>query len=341
MRPRRRLLVATVLVLLAAPPASADKFAGAFLDGGAGARAMGMGNAYSAVANDASAIYWNPAGLARTQHHEIMASHEFRFGNLVDYSFFGGIYQVRERNGRLAIGVIRLGIDNIAFTDSSLWNDQFHPIGDARRDNGQIDDGEFVFDPNKLRFVTDSEYGVFLSYAQPVGEWCLGGSLKLLRQSVDSYSSFGMGVDFGVLRTDVLPRLDVGLIVHDLTSTYVSWNTGRKESIAPVTRLGLAYHLPSESMRGTFLFSGDAEVHFDNRRQADQFWAGSTSANINLGIEFTMQERLALRVGLQEEAFQAGAGFGIGPLFFDYGIVPFPTYDFEPSQRLALRWVAP
>jgi hypothetical protein len=340
MRPGRRMLLATVLTLFVAAPASADKFAGAFLDGGAGARAMGMGNAYSAIADDASAIYWNPAGLGRTTQNEVMLSHEFRFGNIIDYSFFGGVYQVKERNGRVGIGIIRLGIDNIAFTDSSLWDDQFHPAGDPRHDNGVIDDGEFIFDPDKLRFVTDTEYGMFLSYAQPVGKWHLGGSLKLLRQSVESFSSFGMGLDFGVLRPDILPRLDLGIMVHDITSTYVSWNTGRKESIAPVSRIGLAYRLPSERLRGRFLFTSDAEVHFDNRRQADQFWSGSTSTNINLGMEFSMQERLALRMGLQEETFQAGAGFNAGPLFFDYAIVPWPSNDFEPSQRLSFRWVS-
>jgi hypothetical protein len=268
-----------------------------------------------------------------------MASHEFRFGNLIDYSFFGGVYQVRERNGRLAIGIVRLGVDDIAFTDSSMHNDQFYAVGDPRRNNGIVDPGEFTYDPDKLRFVTDSEYAFFLSYAQPVGKWHLGGSFKLLRQSVDSYSSFGMGADFGVLRPDVLPNLDLGIMMHDIFTTYVSWNTGRKESIAPVSRIGLAYRLPSERMRGLFLFTSDAAVHFDNRRQADQFWAGNLSTNLNLGMEFTMQERLALRIGLQEEAFHAGAGFAVGPLFFDYGIVPFPTYDFEPSQRLSLRWV--
>ena len=131
---------------------------------------MGMGNAFSAVADDASAIYWNPAGLGRTTHNEIMASHEFRFGNIVDYSYFGGVYQVRERNGRIGIGIVRLGIDGIAFTDSSMHDDQRWGVGDPRSNNGIVDPGEFTYDPDKLRFVTDSEYALFLSYAQPVGK---------------------------------------------------------------------------------------------------------------------------------------------------------------------------
>jgi hypothetical protein len=353
MGPRRIGASAGLLVLVAASGAAADKFAGAFLESGAGARALAMGNAYTAVANDASAIYWNPAGLASTERHEFLASHEFKFGNLVDYSFLGGIYQVRQRNGRLALGIIRLGIDNIAFTDSSLWDDKngngvvdcLQP-GDTGYDpNGGADNCEFsyneVTDADKIRFENDSEYGIFLSYAQPAGSWHLGGSLKLIRQSVGEYSSFGFGLDFGLIRRDVFRNLDVGLALHDITGTYLSWSTGRKETIPPVPRLGVAYTIPSAALRGIFLLSSDIELHFDNRRTADQLWAGSTSANLSWGLEFSMQNRLALRIGLQEESFQAGAGLAAGPVHFDYGFVPDPRNDLDMSQRLAVRYVGP
>src|SRR5690349_23851614 len=46
-----------------------------FLRIGIGARAVGMGETFVAVANDPSAIYWNPAGLASLQRREVMASH--------------------------------------------------------------------------------------------------------------------------------------------------------------------------------------------------------------------------------------------------------------------------
>jgi len=40
---------------------------------GAGARPMGMGGAYTAVADDANAPFWNPSGLAQLEKHELTA----------------------------------------------------------------------------------------------------------------------------------------------------------------------------------------------------------------------------------------------------------------------------
>src|SRR2546426_7784947 len=73
-----------VAVLAAAPPARAQfslgqqragTSSGTFLRIGVGARAIGLGESFVAVANDPSAIYWNPAGLASLQRQELLLSH--------------------------------------------------------------------------------------------------------------------------------------------------------------------------------------------------------------------------------------------------------------------------
>ncbi len=76
--PRALASVAGILVILGAVPASGGEpgDAGvAFLKIGVGARAAAMGEAYSAVGQDATAMYWNPAGIANTPASEIHASH--------------------------------------------------------------------------------------------------------------------------------------------------------------------------------------------------------------------------------------------------------------------------
>ena len=72
-------LAALVSLLGAVAPARAQVSLGSqregtssatFLRIGVGARAEGMGEAFVAVANDPSAVFWNPAGLASLQRRE-------------------------------------------------------------------------------------------------------------------------------------------------------------------------------------------------------------------------------------------------------------------------------
>ncbi|HPT47104.1 MAG TPA: UPF0164 family protein, partial [Candidatus Rifleibacterium sp.] len=62
--------------------------AGAYLKMGVGARALGMGSAFTAVADDSTASFWNPAGLARLEksegsfmHADLTMDREYNFFN--------------------------------------------------------------------------------------------------------------------------------------------------------------------------------------------------------------------------------------------------------------------
>ena len=66
---RRAWTGALVGLVVAAPPARAW-----FESSEVGARAFGLGGAFVSVADDASAVYWNPAGLVRLQRHELLLS---------------------------------------------------------------------------------------------------------------------------------------------------------------------------------------------------------------------------------------------------------------------------
>lgn len=74
-----------VLLILAAQATWAAETA-AFLDIGAGARALSMGGAYTALADEADAVYWNPAGLARMEKRQVSLSHA-ELGNSTRHDF--------------------------------------------------------------------------------------------------------------------------------------------------------------------------------------------------------------------------------------------------------------
>ena len=90
---RRIYSIVATLLLFSSPSLNAQSEAGAiFLLISPGARAGGMGEAQVAVANDAYASYWNPAGLAFQTGSEIAFMHVNWLPNLADdlyYEFLG------------------------------------------------------------------------------------------------------------------------------------------------------------------------------------------------------------------------------------------------------------
>jgi len=232
-------------VLLLATPAFATKFAGAFMEDGGGARALGMGGAFTAMADDPSTTFWNAAGLASLSDRELLIMHAERFGDLIDRDFAAYAQPVNwnilggEGSG-IGVTVIRLGVDDIPFTDH--LRDQL----DTNHD-GVVDDDELrgLLDlQDQIKYKSDQEFALMFSYGERLGAWQVGGSLKFIRQSVGSYSSFGIGADLAALRPRVWRNLDFGLKLQDITTTYLSWSTGTNELITPAVVPGLAWNQP-------------------------------------------------------------------------------------------------
>jgi len=85
------------------------KYAGEFLSLGVGGRALGMGGAFVAVAEDVTSGYWNPAGLAKMDYPQISLMHEEHFGSLVNYNY-GAVAIPYGTDMSLGISAIRLSI---------------------------------------------------------------------------------------------------------------------------------------------------------------------------------------------------------------------------------------
>src|SRR5438105_3412392 len=112
-----------LLLILFPAIASADFNSGArgtttanFLKLGVGARAVAMGEAYSAVADDATALYWNPAGLARIAKDSAAFMHApYLASTFYDY----GAYGHRLGNQAFAAGVQYFSAGSIDQTDQN------------------------------------------------------------------------------------------------------------------------------------------------------------------------------------------------------------------------------
>lgn len=339
---RRLSLLAAVVAGVALPGAArADKYAGAFMENGGGARALGMGAAFTAVADDPSATFWNPAGLAGVTRRELLLMHSERFGDLVDRDFAAYVQPVGwrlfggEASG-VGVSLIRLGVDDIPFTN--------HLEDDLdTNDDGTVDDEELLglfALQDQIRYKSDQEFGLLLSYGEQKGAWRLGGSLKFVRQSIGPYSSLGVGADLAVLRPALWKRLDFGLKLQDVTTTYLSWSTGHNEVITPAVVPGLAWRQPVPRWDMDVTLAGSVEARFDNRGEADQYSSGAMSANAHVGMEVGFSQRVFVRTGFDggfdAGHFAAGAGFRLEPLTIDYAYAGDALEIDEVTHRVSL-----
>ena len=230
----------------------------------------------------------------------------------VGWSLLGG------EGAGVGVTLIRLGVDDIPFTNH--LGDQLDTNGD-----GTVDDTELLhlFDlQDQIRYKSDQELALLLSYGEQKGAWKVGGTLKFVRQSVGPYSSLGVGADLAFLRPAVWKSLDFGLKLQDVTSTYLSWSTGRNEVISPAIVPGLAWRQPFPKWDMDVTFAGAMETRFDNRGSADQFHSGAMSINTHSGVELGFSRKVFVRGGydgaFDAGHFTAGAGFHVEPLTIDY-----------------------
>ncbi len=68
-----------------------------FLKIGVGGRATAMGDAFVAIANDVSALYWNPAGLTQFSENQIMFAHNEWVVD-INHDFIGAVYHLDDEN---------------------------------------------------------------------------------------------------------------------------------------------------------------------------------------------------------------------------------------------------
>jgi hypothetical protein len=350
----RRAAPLLLAALLWAPPASATKYSAEFLKVPVGARAIGMGGAFVAVADDASAPYWNPAGLIYLPYREVLPQHSEQFGNLINHDFLGVVFPLGGPRGRqqaVGLGLVRLAVDDIAVTPRpgalrpgiDFWdygrdNDASQIDPDGSQGNGVWDPGERLLDLELFK-ASSSDLALLLGYARHRGiHWAFGASLKFVRQSIPDtlprrhVTSFGAGVDVGAvyMPTDAVT---VAAVARDLTTTYLSWSNGTREQVAPSLDTGAAFHFyPAE--RHALTWALDLGWDFEDRPD-EQLGLGPVTLELRTGLEYWYRNVLALRSGANGKDLAFGAGLRYKHVGVDYAAAlhRFLAADDAPSDN--------
>ncbi len=283
--PRYLILSAGLVMLLIRPLTAASSYAGEFLALGTGARALALGSAYVALADDATAGYWNAAALATLKERQVHLMHAERFSSLVQQDYLALALRGKRIHG-LSLSLIRVGVNDLKET---TLQDPGSALGPDNR-------------PVVSSTFNSSDYALYLSAGHRLsGRLSLGSSLKLIYRSVGNFSSaYGFGLDLG-LRYRLGPRLILAANIRDITTTPIAWDTNTTDSIRPSVLLGLAYSHP--------LAGGQATLGIASRAGGDAVDESGTKP-LNVGVEYWYRI-IALRAGI-EDARQA-LGFGLLP----------------------------
>lgn len=208
------------LILTATAFASATEggLPGAFLNYGAGPRSLGIGKAFTALADDAQAIYFNPAGLYQLNAHEVLLAHSGLIGARMEYI----AYAVPTRSfGTFGVNLINFGAEELESRTPENW--QFQPTWFAEN-----------------AFIAGYAYNPwpFLGF---------GANLKLITKNYAEFSAVGAGADIGILLE--LPRpLSFGLTFQNLLQPRLQLVT-YEDRYPQTLRAGIAARLLENRVR--------------------------------------------------------------------------------------------
>ena len=282
------------LILAVSPVSFAGVDAMPHLRLGAGARSIGMGGAFTAIADDATATVWNPAGLGSaadlslnfsTQQLDLDRSHNFI-----------AVTKALGSAGSIGLAVTNAGVSGIQ---------QY----DAKERYG----GTFNYSANAYS----------LSYGIGFGSFGIGLTGRMLAdnfgaEGVESQSGFG-GVDVGLMGHAL--HIDVGeekvpTFHYGLAAKYLGAALG-DDTVPMVISIGAAYNL---YVGNIVTFAADLEQEMVNLDES--------ATSLRLGAEYTIvtykSTALAIRGGVRAsrdvQNLFGGFGVNIGGLQIDYAI---------------------
>lgn len=290
--------VCLLLIAYSLCHASAGRVQGEFLRIGVSGRPAGMGEAFCAVADNANAVYWNPAGLVQLKGKELSATHTNLLGSI--------------RIANLVYGQVMGGSSAFGAEVNALY------VEDVRRDE-----------------ITGNETGTFTDYNASVAlvyscaykdNLLIGAGLKALQFQLDTEKASGVALDIGTIYKISGDKLKAGLVIQNI-GTQVQFQGDDSAPLATNAKLGVCYRLKEKG-----LVASDINVPADGSSSI------SIGGEYYLSGVLTLRGGYKITEGGNTVGGLYGASIGVGinikSFSLDYAFVPFG--DFENMNRVSL-----
>lgn len=282
-----------------------------------GARATGMGGAFSAVADDGTAPYWNPAGLAQLNQKQITAMH-LSWLEGVNYQFLSYIHPTRSA-GTFGVSAYYLSMDGIPSYDAF----------------GAKLDGA----------LGASDAAFALSYGRKLAGLELGVNAKYIRETLADESAAGFAADAGLLYRYTISnsfflkkwfKRDFGSEVRFALSA---------QNLGP----GATFVEESQPLPANYRFGISQDFLNDRLTTAtDVNLPSDNDLYMTTGFEYRLNDWIALRAGYRfpssrnqydiQPGLVGGVGLGNEYMSVDYAFVPYSAMGVTHRVGLTYRF---
>lgn len=328
------LIVFTFLVTSHVYPIGAGITGLNFLKISQGARQSGMGEAFTGLADDVNAIFWNPAGLAQLTRHQACLQHSLW---MIDINFQYLAYALPVSGiGTFALyGVLLNGGEIIRTTES--------PTGGyvVPNENDKASAGDMLITAAYAKKISD-----FIGDGSIFSDIYAGISVNISSETIYTDSGGGVSANIGALYRPKYENFSLGLMVENAG---VATN---RPSLPLAIRAGFGFQFSLENMmsqfsdEGLFAFKdndfsaamdvvyypeeGITRVHFGG----EKYWQISKYHALSLRLGYKFISELGMLAGLT-----AGAGYRLAinndtHIELDYSFNPYG--DLGDAHRISM-----
>jgi len=239
-----------------------------------------MAEAFTSNVMDASAVYYNPAGLPYVYGKEVMFTH-ISMPAGINYEFAALAFPMESISGVIGLGVYSLNTGDIPYTD------YFNPYGaDSNGDMQYFSAGDFAFSISYGRFLTD--------------KFSLGITAKYIHEGLELETASGWAADVGTCYNSGFKNFKIGMAITNFGPDF-------KYSIENAR----SFPLPMNFKFGGSidLISGDSHII---NLAAEGLHPADNLEKYNFGMEYWFQDKFSLRIGerfnYDSDGLTAGAG---------------------------------
>ncbi|MBL7068049.1 MAG: PorV/PorQ family protein [Candidatus Marinimicrobia bacterium] len=306
-----------------------------FLTIGVGSRANGIGDAFVGIANDATAMYWNPAGIAQLKQMEFVTNYSQWIAD-INLTYMGLVIPLQQY-GTIGLSATHMGIGEMEVTTEA------NPEGTGE----MFKSGSYAIGFTYSKMLTDRFF--------------LGGNIKYINEYIMNCGAGAFAVDIGTLfispfrgirfgvsisnfggkmqmtGSDLLVTKDIDETIHGNNESVNAYLATDEFDLPLLLRVGLSGDL------------GDPK-YIRTTWAIDAIHPNDNSEYLNMGVEMGFwNDVLVLRAGLKslymdyrDERFSLGGGIHLPlanniKLFVDYA---YQSYQYlDQAHKYTMRIV--